>query len=209
MDIKQKSLDALIIMNTAIKNMRLYPPTSARVVDAVERLHRNFLDMLEKDRSLIFAQAEKKILIGGEPLSEQDQEKWQVTAFLKILLEFGVQSITFDKGLEKDELSSFLGILSKKAEVIKNEGGLPRIMKEKNLAHIWLDKKVEVPGKINKQVLSPLNITDDKIIQFLMRLNPKSADDPRKLQEMTSKPDFLLQTFQSGLSEIMAQKKDL
>jgi len=209
MDIKQKSLDALIIMNTAIKNMRLYPPTSARVVDAVERLHRNFLDMLEKDRSLIFAQAEKKILIGGEPLSEQDQEKWQVTAFLKILLEFGVQSITFDKGLEKDELSSFLGILSKKAEVIKNEGGLPRIMKGKNLAHIWLDKKINAAVEKKQQIISGENIVGDQVIHSLMLAPPESVGKPRKLQEKDRDPEFLLQAFQSSLLELLERKGKL
>ncbi len=209
MDIKQKSLDALIIMNTVVKNMRLYPPNSEKVVNAVERLHRNFLDMLEKEKSLIFAESEKSILIGGKPLSPQDQEKWQVVAFLKILLKFGVQSITFDKGLGKDELSSFLQILSKKAEVVKSEGGLPRIMKEKNLAHIWLDKKINVAAEKNQQIISGDNIIDDQTIQFLMRAHPESAGNPQKLQEKAKDPGFLLQTFQLGLAELLKQKDKL
>ena len=208
-DIKQKALDALIIMNTAIKNLRLYPSTSAKIINAIEKLHRTFLDMLEKKESLIFEKSEKNVLLCGEALSQAGQEKWQVTALLKILLDFGIKNIIFNKGLEKEELNSFMEILSKRPENMKDESDLSRIMKGRNISHITLDKKVEVPGKIDKQVLSPLNITDDKIIQFLMRLNPKSADDPRKLQEMTNKPDFLLQTFQSGLSEIMTQKENL
>ncbi len=184
MDIKQKSLDAFIILNTIIKNMRLYPPASARVADAVVRLHQYFLEMLKTEKSLIFSQSEKRILIGGEPLSEQDQGKWQVAAFLKILLEFGIQSITFDKGLEKDELSSFLEILSKKAEVLKGEGGLPRMMKEKNLTHIELNKKTTAAAKKNQQI-------------------------PSGDQENAGDPDFLLLIFQSGLVKLLEQKDNL
>lgn len=166
-DIKQKALDALIIMNTAIKNLRLYPSTSAKIVNAVERLHRTFLDMLEKKEPLIFEKSEKNVLLCGEALSQADQEKWQVTALLKILLDFGIKNIIFNIGLEKEELNSLLEILSKRPESVKSEGDLSRIMKEKNISHIWLDKKVEVPGKINEQVLSPLNITivQDKTVE--------------------------------------------
>jgi hypothetical protein len=165
--------------------------------------------MLEKEKSLIFAESEKSILIGGKPLSPQDQEKWQVVAFLKILLKFGVQSITFDKGLGKDELSSFLQILSKKAEVVKSEGGLARIMKEKNLAHIWLDKKINVAAEKNQQIISGDNIIDDQTIQFLMRAHPESAENPQRLQEKAKDPGFLLQTFQLGLAELLKQKDKL
>ena len=110
-DIKQKALDALIIMNTAIKNLRLYPSTSAKITNAIEKLHRTFLDMLEKKESLIFEKSEKNVLLCGEALSQAGQEKWQVTALLKILLDFGIKNIIFNKGLEKEELNSFMEIL--------------------------------------------------------------------------------------------------
>jgi HEAT repeat protein len=209
MDIKQKSLDAFIILNTIIKNMRLYPPSSARVADAIARLHQYFLEMLKTEKSLIFSQSEKRILIGGEPLSEQDQGKWQVAAFLKIFFEFGIQSITFDKGLEKDELSSFLEILSKKAEVLKGEGGLPRMMKEKNLAHIELNKKTTAAAKKNQQIPSGDNVVGDQVIHPMMRADPEAAGNPEGRQENAGDPDFLLLIFQSGLVKLLEQKDNL
>ena len=62
-DIKPKALDVLIIINTAIKNVRLYPPTSATITNTIEKLHLIFLDILEQEAPIIFAESEKNILM--------------------------------------------------------------------------------------------------------------------------------------------------
>jgi HEAT repeat protein len=209
MDIKQKSLDALVIMNTAIKNVRLYPPTSAAIINTIERLHLAFLDMFALEAPIIFAESEKNLLICGKPLDQKDQERFQVTALLNILLNFGIKSITFDTGLEKAELSAFLELLSKKPESVKNEGGLLKIMDEKNVQHIYLDEKVYVSMNKDQKIISSLDITDDQITQFFMQTHPELAGDPEKLQEMMKDPEWLSQTFQAGLSQMMGQKKVL
>ncbi len=209
MDIKQKSLDALVIMNTAIKNVRLYPPTSASIINTIERLHLAFLDMFTLEAPIIFAESEKNLLICGNPLDQKDQERFQVVALLSILLSFGIKSITFDIGLEKAELSAFLELLSKKPESVKNEGGLLNIMDEKNMQHIYLDEKVYVSMNKDQKIISSLDITDDQITQFFMQTHPELAGDPEKLQEMMKNPEWLSQTFQAGLSQMMGQKEVL
>ncbi len=209
MDIKQKSLDALVIMNTAIKNVRLYPPTSAAIINTIERLHLAFLDMFTLEAPIIFAESEKNLLICGNPLDQKDQERFQVVALLNILLNFGIKSITFDIGLGKAELSAFLELLSKKPESVKNEGGLLKIMDEKNMQHIYLDEKVYVSMNKDQKIISSLDITDDQITQFFMQTHPELAGDPEKLQEMMKNPEWLSQTFQAGLSQMMGQKEVL
>jgi HEAT repeat protein len=208
-DIKLKALDALIIMNTAIKNVRLYPPTSATITNTIEKLHLIFLNIFEQEAPVIFAESEKNILICGKPLEQKDQERSQVTALLNILLNFGIRSISFDKGLEKEELSAFMELLSKKPDVVKNEGDLPKIMAGKNILHIYLDQKVYISMDKDQEIISSLDIKDDEITQFLMSTHPELASDPQKLQEMTKNPEWLLEAFQAGLSQIMAQKGTL
>jgi HEAT repeat protein len=208
-DIKPKALDALIIMNTAIKNVRLYPPTSATITNTIEKLHLIFLDILEQEAPIIFAESEKNILICGKPLEQKDQERSPVAALLSILLNFGIRSISFDKGLEKTELSTFMQLLSKKPEIVRNEGDLPKIMAEKNILHIYLDQKVYISMDKDQEIISSLDIKDDEITQFLISTNPELASDPQKLQEMMKNPEWLLEAFQAGLAQIMAQKGTL
>ena len=208
-DIRLKALDALVIMNTAIKNVRLYPPTSATITNTIEKLHLIFLDILEQEAPIIFAESEKNILICGKPLEQKDQERSPVAALLNIILNFGIRSISFNKGLEKEELFAFMELLSKKPEVVRNEGGLPKIMAEKNILHIYLDEKVYVPLDKDQKIISSLDITDDQVTQFLMSAHPELASDSQKLQEMfkDKDPKWLLETFQAGLSQLAAQKE--
>jgi len=56
-DIKPKALDALIAMNTAIKNVRLYPPTSATITSTIEKLHHIFLNILEQEAPIVFSES--------------------------------------------------------------------------------------------------------------------------------------------------------
>ena len=206
MDIKQKSLDALILMNTAIMNVRLYPPTSAIIINTIEKLHLAFLDMFALEAPIIFAESEKNLLICGKPLDQKDQERLQVTTLLNILLNFGIESISFDRGLEKAELGAFLEILSKRPESVKNEGGLLKIMGENKVQHIYLDQKVYVAMDKTQKILSSLDITDDQITQFFMLIHPELAGDHKNLQKMMKDPEWLSQTFQTGLSQLMEQK---
>ena len=208
-DIKQKALDVLVIINTAIKNVRLYPPTSATITNTIEKLRLAFLDMFEYEVPIIFAESEKSVLICGKPLSQKDQERLQVTTLLNIFLNFGIKSISFDKGLEKGELSAFMEILSKKPEIVKNEGGLLKLMAEKNVLHIYMDQKVYIAMDKDQKIISSLDVTDDQTAEFFMSAHPELAADPQKLQEMAKNPESLLQTFQAGLSQIMAQKGTL
>ena len=205
-DINEKSLQALVIMNTAIKNVRLYPPTSATIVSAIERLHQAFTEMLMQEDQIVFAESDKNILICGTPYDQKDQEKIQVAALLTILLDFGLKSISFGQGLEKEELSAFTEILSRKPEVIRNEGGLPFVFEKNNITHIYLDQKVYVAMDKDKKVL---DISDEQIANFFVSTHPELASDPQKIEEMTKDPQWLAQAFQSGLKQLMEQKGTL
>ena len=44
----------------------------------------------------VIAESEKNLLIFGQPLSEKDQQQPQVIAFLELLLNFGIKTITFE-----------------------------------------------------------------------------------------------------------------
>ena len=208
-DIRQKCLDALVIMNTAIKNVRLYPPTSATIISTIERLHQAFQEMLARENPIVFAESEKSILICGNPLNQKDQEKIQVAGLLNLLLGFGLKSISFDKGLEKAELSTFTEILSRKPDVIKSEGGMPQVLAKNNVTHIYLDQKVYVAMDKDHKIISSLDINDDQIAEFFISTHPEQSADPQKLQEMTKDPERLSQAFQAGLTQLMAQKGTL
>ncbi len=205
-DIRQKALDALVIFNTAIKNVRLYPPASATIINTTERLNQAFQEMLALENPVIFAESEKSILICGNPLNQKDQEKIQVAALLNILLGFGLKSISFEKGLEKAELAAFTEILSRKPDLIESEGGLAQILAENNVTHIHSDQKIYTAVNTEPKTIPGLMISDEQIANFFMSTHPELSADPKKLKELAQDPEWLSHSFHTGLIQLMGQK---
>ncbi|MCX5848654.1 MAG: HEAT repeat domain-containing protein [Deltaproteobacteria bacterium] len=208
-EIQLKAMDVLVLMHTAIKNMQLYPPASPTITSSIEKLYIQFLDFFKKEAPFVFAESERKALLRGKLLSQKEQEAIHVASLLDILLNLGVKGIFFDKGLEKEELNTFIKLIAKRSEVIFDEGGLPDLMAKNKIIHIYLDKKVYVAMGNDQKVISQFNINDDQIANFLMNTHPELGRDSEKLKEMTKDPEWLLRTFHAGLSQLMSQKEKL
>ena len=57
--IQEKAIDAMVSINTAITNLRLYPPASAMITNTIDRAYQVLLTIFEEEDSLIFAESEK------------------------------------------------------------------------------------------------------------------------------------------------------
>jgi hypothetical protein len=115
-DIIKKIVDLLPLLNTAIKNVRLYPPSSATVSGAVNRLYLALTNLLSEEDHIFFTESEKSLLICGRSLAQKDQEGLPAVSLLNILLGFGLRSLSFRRGLEKTNwasLSAFWPVLRK------------------------------------------------------------------------------------------------
>ncbi|MEI6313856.1 MAG: hypothetical protein WCO89_03215 [Syntrophus sp. (in: bacteria)] len=205
--IKLKALEILAIMNIAIINLRLYPPTSATVVSAIDKLFQTLQMLFEREPSLIISEVDKNLLIGDELLSQKDLERPQIAAFLESLLNLGVRSVTFNKDLTRKELFSFLEIMGEKPIAIKKAGGLSHVMTKRNVSHILLDQKIYIAKDSKQQLLARLEIQDDTIIQYLTG----DADaglglDIQQVKELAQNTDWLGRVFKSGLSQIINNK---
>ncbi|MEE9910320.1 MAG: hypothetical protein K4571_01240 [Deltaproteobacteria bacterium] len=208
-DVIKKTLDALAVLNTAIKNARLYPVTSASVSSAIEKLYLTLTDVLGHDDQIVFAESEKALLICGQSLGRKDQERPHAVSLLNILLGFGLRSLTFCKGLEKEELAQFIVLLSRSPENIHKDGGLDRLMAEQNITHILLDQKIYIAMDKDHQILSSLDITDEQISKFFLMTHPDMDPNSPQFREMIKDPEALSEIFKMGLSKMMAQKETL
>jgi HEAT repeat protein len=201
--VQEKAIEALIIMNTAIINLRLYPPTNAMIVKTIDRLHDILMTISEGEDTLIFAESERNLLISGEPLSQKYQEKPQVAIFLMLMINWGIKSISFNKGLDKSELTSFLEIMGKKPDDIKKEKGLSQIISEGKMPHIQINQKIYVSTDQDHQIIAGLDIKDEDIIEYMTAEDPNAALDPMKLKEMAKDPEWVSRIFQSGIHHLV------
>ncbi|MEA3428366.1 MAG: hypothetical protein U9Q84_03940 [Thermodesulfobacteriota bacterium] len=204
-DLHKEAMNAMVIMNAAITNIRLYPPSSALISNSIDKAYSTIQAILEKENSLVFAESEKNLLIFEQSLNEKDQQRPQVIAFLELFLNFGIKTITFEKGLKQTDLRLFLELVSKKPEDVKNQGGMQQIIESSKLKHILIDHKVYVAMDKEQQILAGLKIKDKEIVKYIMGDIASSDIDMQKIKELTSNPEWVAQVFQSGLNQVKEQ----
>ena len=76
----EKAIEAIIALNAALTNIRLYPPTSAMIVNSIDSLHSIFQQFFEQQDSIVFAESERNLVISGEALDEKELSRPQVAA---------------------------------------------------------------------------------------------------------------------------------
>jgi CRP-like cAMP-binding protein/HEAT repeat protein len=138
------ALDAMIVINAAIRNIRLYPIGSASINKSLDKVQETLQPALSRAGSVEYAESEKQLLVCGEPLSENDLKKPQMTAFIELMLNFAIKGIIFQDGVSQAELTTFLELLSRKPEDIKEEGGLPSLVDRANMPNIAINHKVYI-----------------------------------------------------------------
>jgi HEAT repeat protein len=153
-DLQNKAIDALVLLNTAIKNMQLYPPASPTIASSLDRFYKSVLEILKMETPLIFAESEKRILVREKQLNQKEQETTHVTSILDILLNLGVKEIIFNKGLKKEEAGVFIKLLAQKPETIFKDGGLAALIAKNKIVNIYIDKKVFVAMDKNMETVS-------------------------------------------------------
>jgi HEAT repeat protein len=176
--IQQKAMEGIVQIHKTVKDMQLYPPGSPSIANSIEKLHVQLLDILKQDAPLVFAESEKKALLRGKRLNQKEQETLHVSSLLDILLNFGIKSISFDKDLGQEELHTFISLIAKKPETVHDEGGLPRLMAENKITHIYLDNKVYVAMDKDQKNVSIVNIKDQK------NISPANAAEDRVHENM-------------------------
>jgi HEAT repeat protein len=200
------AIGAIVVMNTAITNMRLYPATSAMIKNTVDRVNQSFVRLFEFCDTVPFAESEKQLLVCGQPLAEAEMKKPQVVSFLEMLLNFGIKSVEFQKGLETNELLAFIETMGQKPKEIETRGGLKQIFHQSHIQHILLDQKVYVALDKDKQLLSGVKIKDQDIVRYLTGQSDSDAIDLNELHKLTQDPGWVTQIFKLGIQHHKEEK---
>ncbi len=201
-ELQAKALEALVALNAAIKNIRLYPPASAMVQKSMERVL-SFLEAIFQSREdLSVAESEKSLLIFGTPLTEKEQQKPQVTAFIATLLDFNIKSLAIKRGVTTAELEIILQTLSRKAEDVSAEGGLQSVLAGSNLPHIVLDEKVYMAVDHDQQLMAGMDVTGEEILKFIASGKAATGEEMDQLKEMAKDPAWVANVFSAGIKQL-------
>jgi HEAT repeat protein/CRP-like cAMP-binding protein len=205
--ILKKAIDAITVMNVAVTNIRLYPPSSAIIRNTVDRVHQLLTQILVDETSVILAESGSNFVICGHLFDESDQKRHPQTAsFLEMLNRFGLRSLSFERRLAKSELKTFLQVISRNPAEVEAEGGLREVIGRKKLPNILLDHKVYVVVDKDQQIVAGIGVRDEDIVKYLTGFGEMSETELRKIREMARDPKWVTQVFRAGMSFIMRER---
>jgi HEAT repeat protein len=180
--------EIIILLSKAISTIKIFQSEHATVKKHINKLWEKMNEFLEKNpmleieiQELSFSYKNKKIF----------QDKKTIRSLPFLFYKDGMQKLTFYKGLKKEELQEFMGIIKKVYDQPTEESDVVNLLWEKDFANIRYfapDEFLETKIGIGKKI-SELQVNRDALFSGHIELFP---EDRAELDIATSQePDTL------------------
>ena len=198
----EKIISAMATIVAAVTNMRLYPPTSAIITNAVDKAFSAVRNSVIQGEDLLIAESENNILIAGQALSYKHQQLPQVASLREIMGGLRMKSIILKKEMDKLEFKSFLAIMSMTPEDVELEGGIQRITSNADLPNIILTPKIYVTVDQEREIMGSLDPADINLIKSFIGEHRVNENDFMRISEKAGDSQWVADLFESGVKQI-------
>jgi len=149
--VKQKLAEAITELNITRKNVLIYPDGHILVEQSIERSVHTMNSIFNLCSKFTITIAEDSLLIGKEYLDPKNKIFKEFSISLK---QHDIVSVTFLKGLEKEELLRFLRLIVNRPDVVREKGGIQSVAADYSLSNI----------RVQAIDFSKLHLTEEKEI---------------------------------------------
>jgi len=125
--------EAVIELNISRKNVGIYPPGHIQITKSIDRAYEILQKLFEIRSEMTFGVAKDTLLVGQDYL---DRKNPVYRDFALSMNQQSIASVTFIRGLEKNELVEFHRIITTKPEDIVSAGGINKVMGESGISHV-------------------------------------------------------------------------
>ena len=125
--------EAVIELNISRKNVGIYPPGHIQITRSIDRAFELLQKLFEIRSEMTIGVAKDTLLVGQDYL---DQKNPVYRDFALSMNQQEIASVTFVRGLDKEELVRFHRILTTQPEDIRAMGGINKVMDGVALHHI-------------------------------------------------------------------------
>ena len=140
-ELARKAVELLISLNAAMINIHMYPPTSDMISASVEVAYSRLEPLLAETGKLTLGEVDNLLLVNGEKLHERDQARPPVVSFLDGLRKRDIFSITLSSGIDQEEFLTFLEIMAKDTEELRQMGGMAEEVSRSGCTHILVNER--------------------------------------------------------------------
>ncbi len=127
--------EAVIELNISRKNVGIYPPGHIQITNSIERAYRILQKLFEIRSEMTLGVAKDTLLVGHDYL---DQKNPVYRDFALSLSQQEIASVTFIRGLDKEELVRFHRIITTRPEDIRTGGGIGSVVADAGITHITI-----------------------------------------------------------------------
>ena len=160
--------EVLFCLKAAWINSQLYPSDNKTRMNSIESLNNYVTDILKNDKTLtITAASEENIILNGQPIPPKRVNLMLSRSIASLFSDYGINSITFKRGLSKEEIDSFFLLSAEKEDYIKETGVFAKLLKEKGIANIRVNE-------IRYRKASDLTLNSEKTNELFKKIMPKS-----------------------------------
>jgi len=106
------------------------------------------------------------------------------------MMEHGIKTVAFKKGIRENELSGFINQLSKPSNDVADKGGWSAVIKKENMEHIGIDEVRFVSvDEYARESQAPKKLEDLMFIDFLLgKVDQKDMDKKTLIDNMRRDP---------------------
>jgi hypothetical protein len=203
----------IVSLKTGIVNFSLYPAGSKVRSDSIEEFYNLLIKLFNKYGVISFSEVESFLLVNGKELKSREIKTTIADSLGKLLKDYRIQSLSFEKGISLRELDALFAALSKKTSEIEDLGGLPEIFKAKGINKIKVNM-VHYEKMLKKQ----LGRTQDKkrkinevmLINYMLgRPQAEAGSQVSMLDLFSQDPNYLAKIISEGPSESEGSPQDI
>jgi HEAT repeat protein len=169
-NLQLKAIDSLVQIHAAIKKAQHHQPVNSTITNSIEMLYLHLVEILRQEAPLVFAELEKKVLLRKKLVNQREDDAIKISDLPDIILGLGVQNISVDKDLEKEELHICINLLAKNPKSVSVEVDLPKLVLENETAQIMPDNNVYMNKEKDQIIVSDLDIAVSKISENIAEM---------------------------------------
>lgn len=197
----EKIISAMASVIAAVTNMRLYPPASAIITNAINKAYNSVSSALIQTPTLLIAESDNNILISGQALSHKHQLLPQISTLREIMSSLRVKSIILKKEMDRNEFKTFLTIMSMTAEDVELEGGIQKITLNASFENISLTPKIYVAVDQGEGG-GALEPADLDLISAAIGERKVTDNEYMRIGEKAGDAKWVADLFQSGVDQL-------
>ena len=132
LDTKQIA-EAVVELNILRKNVQIYPLGHDQVQGSLDRAHQAVLKTLDVNSALTLGIANDTLMIGDDVLDPDNAVFKEFSVAMKL---HDIAAVTFQNGVQEDELLQFFKVISRRPNETKAAGGIETEFSDVSLQHI-------------------------------------------------------------------------